>query len=275
MEEEKTLTVVQENSVDTAREPEKQFCIKCGAEILDGQAFCPKCGQKVGTKLETDSVTKEVDTHSTRSKMIKIIIGTIVAIAVILIAFIAIRGTQAKSITLNKDSITVKAGETTSLSFTIDPDDTKDKTVTWSSSNESIAKVDNGTIFGINEGNCTIGIKTKNGKTDTCEVTVLPAGPDFKAIYNEYCTSTFADIAWDGSYLSVDTNPSDIDDYTNHAANLAIVNINAALKLPDSVLNRMSHTRAIDGIQSYSTDDLEITWTYHPNNGLEVIYSLK
>lgn len=275
MEEEKIITEVQEAFVDVTKGPEKRFCVNCGAEIVDDQAFCSKCGHKVGAKLEVETETNKVAKSASGNKQAKIIIGVIAVIAIILVAVMAIRGTQAKSVTLNKDSITVKVGETVSLSFTIDPDDTKNKTVTWTSSVESIAKVNNGTISGINEGNCIITVKTKNGKTDTCEVAVLPAGPDLQAIYNDYCTSTFASIASDGSYLSVDTNPSDKDDYMDYEVYLAIVSINEALGLPESVLNRMNQTRSMDGIQSYSTDELEITWTYHPDKGLEVNYSLK
>lgn len=275
MEEEKIMAEAQESSIDAEREPEKVFCVKCGAEIFDGQAFCPKCGHKVGAKLEAEPGADKAAKPASGNKMVKIIIGAIAAIAIIIAAVTAMRGTQAKSVTLNKDSITVKVGETTGLSFIIDPDNTKDKTVTWTSSNESIAKVNNGTISGINEGDCMITVKTKNGKTDTCEVTVLPAGPDLQAIYNEYCTSVFASIASDGSYLSVDTNPSDKDDYMDYDAYLAIISINEALGLPESVLNRMNQTRSMDGIQSYSTDDLEITWTYHPDKGMEVNYTLK
>lgn len=271
-EEERKLTESQEQLINASNEPEKRFCVKCGAEIFEGQAFCPNCGHKVGAKLEADSETKGIGVPIGGNK--KMIIGAAVAIVIILIAFIAIRGTQAKSVTLNKDTAIVKVGESIDLSFTIDPDNTKNKTVTWSSSNESIAKVNNGTVSGINEGDCTIKVKTKNGKIDTCEVTVLPAGPDLQAIYNEYCSSTFATVASDGSYLFVDTNPSNFDSYSDYEAYIAILNINEALGLPESVLNQMNKTRALDGAQSYSTDDIVVTWTYHPDNGLEVSYSL-
>lgn len=248
---------------------EKKFCVKCGAEIFDGQEFCPKCGQKVGAKLDVPqgNITK----HGNK-KMLGLII---IAVAIIGVVFIAIRGTQAKSVTLNKDTISVKVGETATLTYTIDPEKTKNKNVTWSSSNDSIAKVNSGTVSGINEGDCTITVSTKNGKTDTCTVVVTPAGPDFQAIYNDLCTSTFASVASDGSYLTVDTNPKDEDSYTNYEAYLAIMAINEVLELPESVLNKMNQTRSIDGIQSYSTDELDISWTYHPNRGLEVNYSLK
>ena len=192
----------------TETAPEKMFCVKCSAELSEGQAFCPKCGHQVGAKLKSNP----------KRKILFAAIGVVAAIIAVVVGIIVLRGKQATSVTLNKDSITIKVGETQSLTFTIDPSDTKDQTVTWSSSNESIARVNNGVVSGVNEGDCTITITTKNGKTDTCSVIVIPAGPDLQAIYDEYCTSSFAEIASDGSYLSVDTNPFDKDDYMDYEA---------------------------------------------------------
>ena len=260
-------------------EVEKVFCMKCGTEIEPGHAFCPKCGHKVGEKLAEDAPaeqTKKIALPDVpNKKMAGIIGGAILAVAALVVIFFLARGVQAKDITLGKSDVSVKVGETVNLTYTINPSDTKDKTVTWSSSNESIAQVNDGTITGVNEGDCTITVSTKNGKTDTCSVTVLPAGPDLRALYNEYCSSSFASIANDGSYLNIDTNPDDKDDYFDYEAYTAVVSINEALGLPESVLNKMSQTRSIDGMQSYSTDELEITWTYHPNRGMEVNYTLK
>lgn len=247
------------------------FCVRCGAEIAPGQLYCPKCGQKVGEKI-TESNTKRTGTIK---KKIGIIVGGVAAIIAIVIIILAVRGVQAKGITLNKKDISVKVGETVSLTCTINPADTKDKTVAWESSNDTIAQVTNGTITGVNEGECEITVSTKNKKTDTCVVTVLPAGPDLLGLYNDFCSASFATIATDGSYLYIDTNPSDTDDYMDYEAYIAITSINEALELPESVLNRMNQTRSMDGIQTYSTDDLDISWTYHPNRGLEVNYSLK
>lgn len=257
-------------------ETEKVFCVKCGAEIAPGNAFCPKCGHKVGEKLVADNYSTQTNTipqpKAPKKKLIVIIVGALIAIGAIVAVILIARGVQAKDITLNKKDVSVKVGETVSLSYTINPSDTKDKTVTWTTSNESIAQVNGGTITGVNEGECTITVSTKNGKTDNCTITVLPAGPDLRALYNEYCTSTFASVANDGSYLSIDTNPSDKDDYMDYEAYSAIIAVNEALELPESVLNRMNQTRSLDGVQSYSTDELEITWSYHPSRGLEVNY---
>ena len=74
--------------------------------------------------------------------------------------------------------------------------------------------------------------------------------------------------------MYVDTNPSDEDDKLDYAAYLAIKELNEALGLPESVNNKMDKTRSMDGIQTESGDGFEVSWTYHPNKGMEVTYSL-
>jgi len=44
----------------------------------------------------------------------------------------------------------------------------------------------------------------------------------------------------------------------------------AALDIPDSTLNLMSTTRALDGRQQGSWDGYEASWSYHPDTGLNV-----
>ena len=84
-------------------------------------------------------------------------------------------------ITLNKTSTSIEAGDTETLIATITPDSATDKTVTWSSDNTEVATVDqNGRVTAINEGIATITATSKNGKTATCNVNVLPAIPGVK-----------------------------------------------------------------------------------------------
>lgn len=245
---------------------QKYFCANCGAELTPDQIFCPKCGHKKGENIPTEKNVNKT----------KLVICTAVGIVATLTLFFIFRGIQAKEIVLNKENITIKVGETAELLFTINPDNTKNKEVTWSSSNDTISNVNNGIIEGINEGTCTITVKTSNGKTDVCSITVEAAGPDLTEIYNEYCLSTWASIASDGSYLSIDTNPND-SKYNNDSETDAITGIlavNNALGLPDSIIEKMGKTRALDGMQSAIFDGIEVNWSYHPENGLEVIYIL-
>ncbi|MDE5744577.1 MAG: Ig-like domain-containing protein [Paramuribaculum sp.] len=66
-------------------------------------------------------------------------------------------------------------GESTTLKAIITPENATDITVTWSSSDESVATVDaNGLVTAIKTGKAIITATTKNGLKATCEVTVVP-----------------------------------------------------------------------------------------------------
>jgi C1A family cysteine protease/uncharacterized protein YjdB len=76
------------------------------------------------------------------------------------------------SIALNRSSITMKAGETTTLTATITPNTATDKNVTWTSSNKGVATVDsNGFVATIGVGTAVITAATSNGLTAACQIT--------------------------------------------------------------------------------------------------------
>ncbi len=47
-----------------------------------------------------------------------------------------------------------------------------------------------------------------------------------------------------------------------------------ALKAPDAVIDHMDSTRSIDGTQTDDWGDFSASWTYHPDNGLDIIIRL-
>lgn len=59
---------------------------------------------------------------------------------------------SAESVTLDKTSLSLAIGESATLTATVKPDDATDKTVAWSSSDESVAKVDNGKVTAVKSG---------------------------------------------------------------------------------------------------------------------------
>ncbi len=68
--EENTVADAQESTEENEKETEKSFCVKCGAELLNDQVFCPKCGRKVGEKLAHRRKTKKE--QNLRQEVIKI-----------------------------------------------------------------------------------------------------------------------------------------------------------------------------------------------------------
>ena len=85
--------------------------------------------------------------------------------------------TLAETITLDKTEISLEATETSTLVATVLPELTTDKSVEWSSSDESVAVVDeNGVVTAISVGEATITATTADGSnlSTSCKVTVVP-----------------------------------------------------------------------------------------------------
>ena len=77
-----------------------------------------------------------------------------------------------ESVTLDKTTLSLTEGESTTLTATVAPENATDKTVTWTSSNTAVATVDaTGKVTAVKEGKATITAKAGD-KTATCEVTV-------------------------------------------------------------------------------------------------------
>lgn len=75
------------------------------------------------------------------------------------------------SVELSAESLRLRTGESGSLSVVINPDEATDKTVIWSTSDESVATVSNGNVTAVKVGTADI-IATSGDKADTCTVTV-------------------------------------------------------------------------------------------------------
>ena len=77
-------------------------------------------------------------------------------------------------VSLNKTSLSLTVGESQSLSATVSPSNASDKSVSWKSSNTSVATVDgSGNVKAVKAGTATVTVTTKDGsKTATCKVTV-------------------------------------------------------------------------------------------------------
>lgn len=84
-------------------------------------------------------------------------------------------------VTLDKATASIEAGETTTLTETVAPSNATDKTVSWSTSNSSVATVSGGVVTGVSAGTARITVTTNDGGyTAYCDVTVTaPVTYDF------------------------------------------------------------------------------------------------
>ena len=77
------------------------------------------------------------------------------------------------SIKLDKTSVTLTEGGSTTIKANVMPENTTDKTLTWTSSNTKVASVtDTGKITGVSAGTAMITVKGKTGIIATCNVKV-------------------------------------------------------------------------------------------------------
>lgn len=89
---------------------------------------------------------------------------------------VTVKNKEVTSLSVDPSTYTLKLGETFVL-HAITNEDATIQTVTWSSKNEAIVKVDSdGTIYGISEGGpVNVTATANNGKTASCAVTVSAA----------------------------------------------------------------------------------------------------
>lgn len=87
------------------------------------------------------------------------------------------------SVTLNKKTARMEKGTTLQLKASVLPSNASDKTVKWTSSDKSVVTVSNGKVTAVGSGQATITAKTVNGRTATCQITVVvtPTGVKLSA----------------------------------------------------------------------------------------------
>ena len=97
----------------------------------------------------------------------------------------------------------------------------------------------------------------------------------YEEIITEYPSAVLCfEISDDGSFVSVDTNPYDMDDYSVSGEFSVIPAFHEKLGLSDYIWEEMLQTSALDGRQTDGNGQIEVSWKYHPDTGLEAIYKL-
>ena len=134
------------------------------------------------------------------------------------------------SVGLNSTSITLKNIRNYKLTATVSPSNASNKTITWTSSNGNVAKVDqNGNVTAVNEGTATITAKSNNGKIATCKVTVI--NPASVAVSSVGLNSTSITLKNIRNYkLTATVSPSNASNktiiWTSSNSNVARVDAN-------------------------------------------------
>lgn len=193
-------------------------------------------------------------------------------------------GEHVSDVAIRDQEVTMRVGEETNLICTVSPANAADKTLRWETSNELVVQVDdNGKLTAVGEGTCTVTATSNNGYSDMCTVSVEAAVLNFMDMYALLDSETWCEIGADGTWMKLDTNPDDIDNddftYTYYTSvfnpcNEKIEEVNVELGFSTAVTERMNTTTALQGVQTAESEHYRVQWTYHPDNGLEVLYEM-
>ena len=101
---------------------------------------------------------------------------------------LTIKSVPVASVSLNESNLSLYTGKTATLTATVTPENATNKAVTWESSDDTIATVDNnGKVTAVKEGTATITATAADGSGEfaTCTVTVErpyvpPANPNYR-----------------------------------------------------------------------------------------------
>lgn len=91
------------------------------------------------------------------------------------------------------------------------------------------------------------------------------------------CVHIAGMVTGSGDYFMLDTLPDDVFMLPDTEENAleAIKYANEELGFNGSVYSQMMNTTALMGRQSAENDKYRVSWTYHPDDGLEVTYEKK
>ena len=131
------------------------------------------------------------------------------------------------SVILNKSELSFDDGESEMLVATVLPADATNKEVTWTSSDDHVAMVDNGKVMPMGVGNAVITVTTDDGGyTAQCNVTVTNP---VTAITLDPSHIDFRDTDPQSYDISVEIEPSDATSYniTVESNNTSVARINS------------------------------------------------
>lgn len=83
-----------------------------------------------------------------------------------------VKKNEVSRLTIDPSELSIVEGESQSLTVKILPEDAVDKTIVWSSSEETVATVIDGEVSALKEGKTDITVKSSNGISAVCKLTV-------------------------------------------------------------------------------------------------------
>ena len=131
------------------------------------------------------------------------------------------------SVVLNRHCLTLEKGDCQTLSYTLNPSNATNQTVSWSSNNTNVATVSHGVVYAKAAGTATIRIYAEGGTciTDTCVVTVTEDILVNSVIVNP---TSKCMVVGDSTYLSATVYPNNATNKSIrwHSDNICVATVN-------------------------------------------------
>lgn len=152
------------------------------------------------------------------------------------------------SVTVSPKTLDLEVGQTGTLTATVKPDNATNKTVTWTTSNDKVATVDNnGVVTAVGKGTATI-TAAADGKTAACTVTVKVPAHKHTPVAVPAQESTCLEKGWEAYYKCSECGT--IVDENGNAAQIKYLPL-AAHKLTET--KAVPATCTEDGTEAYWT----------------------
>ncbi|MCD7741759.1 MAG: zinc ribbon domain-containing protein [Ruminococcus sp.] len=270
---------------------EKEFCVKCGFQLPQDCDFCPKCGTPKGNAAEGQSGEKKKS-----KKWIVILIIVIIVVAALAVGayFLFFNDKD------EEDADSSFTSEQPFEQFEIANSNAKaayNAVAEYIADELTMGKRESDTLEEIVGSH-----EVKDGEDGTFEHKIYEnlgdIGGEIDVIYpvtindretfavqwsstsesvaiGQYPNSV-SEVASDGSYLLIDSNPNDEEDENDYLAWETITQVNEGFGLPDSLEAEMKSTTVLDGKQTeeFSDAGVTVTWSFSSYTGLEVMYKL-
>lgn len=245
-------------------------CVECGQQISDTVKKCPYCGFKMKKKMSKKKKTIMI---------VSSVLSVMLALSIIMVFIIFNIVIPSNKYSKAENYLKAEKYEEAIKIFE-ELDEFKDAESRVKESNykygeylvgkgkydEAINAFENAEDYS-NANERINDVKAK--KQELEEMEKLLANKELlKEAYNS-CDDDGTSLSSDG--LSIRVDSSGDYDYTSL---LDVYTIVEKLRLPDSLIDAMLATNSLMGRQTETHGSFEISWSYHPNNGLDVIFRI-
>ena len=250
-------------------------CPECGKEISDSAAQCIHCGYVLKPTVETKKEKKPL------SKKVIIAIAAVAVLVIALIVVLVIKNSviPGKNYKLAEQALSSEDYDGAASQFAAlgDYKDSADRVYEcyYEKGKSLFAKQSYSAAIKAFEEAGNYRDATSQIEKAEAKIAEQEAEAARKAVIDnlkkasEECTASGTSLAADGMSLMIDAK-----DKNDTAALLDLYSVMETLNLPDSLLDDMGHTTAMMGKQTQTCGDYEVSWAYHPDNGLDVLIKI-